>query len=170
MRLKLKGNSPCYRQFMDEVKHLIFPKTSEPAVTSKHKCDATTKLERIEECRTGLPSLRVFQLDYLAYLGMNIMMGIHVRPQIDNYWSSDDYLGFMASRLQSLGADSRRLSSIFTSTTTPQPWHGLSVGTIPFTRSARCFLPLQTLLPEGTALDVTCLSTRQWLHSRGGCS
>ena len=28
-----------------------------------------------------------------AYLGMNILMGIHVLPQIGNYWSSDDYLG-----------------------------------------------------------------------------
>ena len=28
-----------------------------------------------------------------AYLGINVMMGIHVLPQLDNYWSSDDYLG-----------------------------------------------------------------------------
>ena len=28
-----------------------------------------------------------------AYLAINIMMGIHVLPEIDNYWSSDDFLG-----------------------------------------------------------------------------
>ena len=28
-----------------------------------------------------------------AYLGINVMMGIHIMPQLDNYWSSDDYLG-----------------------------------------------------------------------------
>ena len=84
---------PCCRQLIDGDIASICPKTTEPAVTSKGKCDTTTKRERIKVCRPGLPSQPVFQVDYPAYLRMNIMMGIHVLPQIDNYWSSDDYLG-----------------------------------------------------------------------------
>lgn len=28
-----------------------------------------------------------------AYIALNIMMGIHILPEVDMYWSSDDYLG-----------------------------------------------------------------------------
>ena len=40
---KLEGNRSCYKQLIDKAIPSIFPKTSERAITTKRKCDATTK-------------------------------------------------------------------------------------------------------------------------------
>ena len=155
---------PCCRQLIDGDIASIFPKTTEPAVTSKPKCDAITKRERIEVCRPGLPSLPVFQVDYLAYLGMNAIMGIHVLPQIENYWSSDDYLGFRGITVVMSRSRFKKIT---------QYLH-INDNTTTVARGERGYDPLHKIRPllsatsNSFALDVTCLSTRRWLRSRGG--